>query len=54
MRNGTDVVRLKIGDPYVFGRGSEEVLEFRRRLIEAYVVPGVLLSSHHHFSGAFL
>ena len=42
VRNGTDVVRLKIGDPYVFGRGSEEVLEFRRRLgIEAHVVPGV-------------
>ena len=42
VRRGTDVVRLKIGDPFVFGRGGEEVLEFREKLgIEATVVPGV-------------
>ncbi len=39
---GRHVVRLKIGDPFVFGRGGEEVLEFRETLgIEPTVVPGV-------------
>ena len=38
---GRDVVRLKIGDPYIFGRGSEEVLYFTERGIMPRVVPGV-------------
>lgn len=39
---GRSVVRLKIGDPFVFGRGSEEVLWFRDHLgVECDVVPGV-------------
>ena len=38
---GKNVVRLKIGDPYVFGRGGEEVLEFRRLGVEARVIPGI-------------
>lgn len=42
VRENRTVVRLKIGDPFVFGRGGEEVLEFRKSLgIEAHVVPGV-------------
>jgi len=39
---GRDVVRLKIGDPFVFGRGGEEILEFRSTLgIDCEVIPGV-------------
>ena len=32
---------LKIGDPFVFGRGGEEVLEFRNFGIEPTIIPGV-------------
>ncbi|KAL3804951.1 hypothetical protein ACHAW5_011081 [Stephanodiscus triporus] len=38
---GRHVVRLKIGDPFVFGRGGEEVLEFRKFGVEPRIVPGV-------------
>lgn len=38
---GRDVVRLKIGDPFLFGRGGEEVLEFRKFGVEPTIVPGV-------------
>ena len=39
LKAGKHVIRLKIGDPFVFGRGGEEVLTFRRFGVEALVIP---------------
>ncbi len=38
---GNVVVRLKGGDPYLFGRGGEEALALRERGLAVEVVPGV-------------
>ena len=41
LEQGKNVVRLKQGDPFIYGRGGEEVLAFRRAGIECTVVPGI-------------
>jgi len=41
VRRGRTVVRLYVGDPFLFGSGGEELEALRRRGIRPEVVPGV-------------
>lgn len=40
-KKGLNVVRLKGGDPYLFGRGGEEMLALRKEGISCQEVPGI-------------
>ncbi|KAK5026604.1 uroporphyrin-III C-methyltransferase [Exophiala sideris] len=41
MKQGKDVLRLKQGDPYLYGRGAEELSFFRERGYDVRVIPGI-------------
>ncbi len=44
-RRGKKVVRLKGGDPMIFGRGGEEAIYLKKHNIEFEIVPGISAAS---------
>lgn len=44
LKEGKTVLRLKQGDPYLYGRGAEEVAFFREHGYESTVLPGITSS----------
>lgn len=63
--SGLQVVRLKSGDPLIFGRAGEEIEALRRAAIDFEIVPGVTSSlgaaaaaqiplTHRHISSALV
>jgi uroporphyrinogen III methyltransferase / synthase len=40
-REGKNTVRLKGGDPFIFGRGGEELKYLKERFIEVEIIPGI-------------
>jgi uroporphyrin-III C-methyltransferase len=41
IKKGYSVARLKSGDPFIFGRGAEELLYLAQKGIKAEVIPGI-------------
>ena len=39
--NGSSIARLKSGDPYIFGRGSEEAISLVKDGVNVEVIPGI-------------
>ncbi|MCP3660473.1 MAG: uroporphyrinogen-III C-methyltransferase [Bacteroidetes bacterium] len=40
-REGKNVARVKGGDPFIFGRGGEELTYLKKRLINVEIIPGI-------------